>query len=95
MRVLLIGAEKPEDATMETSVEFCGGTHLSHTGQAGFFKIISQEGVGKGVRRITAVTGREAVAVVQRQAALLDDLSGRLNCKPDEIAGRVAASRKK
>ena len=35
--------------------------------------------------------GREAVAVVQRQAALLDDLSGRLNCKPDEIAGRVAA----
>ena len=91
VRVLLIGAEKPEDATMETSVEFCGGTHLSHTGQAGFFKIISQEGVGKGVRRITAVTGREAVAVVQRQAALLDDLSGRLNCKPDEIAGRVAA----
>ncbi len=91
VRVLLIGAERPEDATMETSVEFCGGTHLAHTGQAGFFKIVSQEGVGKGVRRVTAVTGREAVAVVQRQAALLDELSGRLNCKPDEIAGRVAA----
>jgi len=91
VRVLLIGAEKPEDATLDTSVEFCGGTHLQHTGQAGFFKIISQEGVGKGVRRVTAVTGREAVAVVQRQAALLDDLSSRLNCKPDEIAGRVAA----
>ncbi len=91
VRVLLIGAEKPEDATEETSVEFCGGTHLTHTGQAGFFKIISQEGVGKGVRRVTAVTGREAVAVVQHQAALLDDLGGRLNCKPDEIAGRVAA----
>jgi alanyl-tRNA synthetase len=91
VRVLLIGAERPEDATLETSVEFCGGTHLSHTGQAGFFKIVSQEGVGKGVRRVTAVTGREAVAVVQRQAALLDDLSGRLNCKPEEIGGRVAA----
>jgi alanyl-tRNA synthetase len=91
VRVLLIGAETPKDATLETSVEFCGGTHLTHTGQAGFFKIIGQEGVGKGVRRVTAVTGREAVAVVQHQAALLDDLGGRLNCKPDEIAGRVAA----
>jgi alanyl-tRNA synthetase len=91
VRVLLIGAETPKDATLETSVEFCGGTHLAHTGQAGFFKIVSQEGVGKGVRRVTAVTGREAVAVVQHQAALLDDLGGRLNCKPDEIAGRVAA----
>jgi alanyl-tRNA synthetase len=91
VRVLLIGAETPNGATEETSVEFCGGTHLAHTGQAGFFKIISQEGVGKGVRRVTAVTGREAVAVVQHQAALLDDLGGRLNCKPDEIAGRVAA----
>jgi len=91
VRVLLIGPERPKDATLETSVEFCGGTHLAHTGQAGFFKIIGQEGVGKGVRRVTAVTGREAVAVVQHQAALLDDLGGRLNCKPDEIAGRVAA----
>ncbi len=91
VRLLLIGAERPEEATLETSVEFCGGTHLEHTGQAGFFKIVSQEGVGKGVRRVTAVTGREAVAVVQRQAALLDDLSGRLNCKPEEIAGRLAA----
>jgi alanyl-tRNA synthetase len=91
VRVLLIGAEDAKDATLETSVEFCGGTHLAHTGQAGFFKIVSQEGVGKGVRRVTAVTGREAVAVVQHQAALLDDLGGQLNCKPDEIAGRVAA----
>jgi alanyl-tRNA synthetase len=91
VRVVLIGAERPEETTGLHSVEFCGGTHLTHTGQAGFFKIISQEGVGKGVRRVTAVTGREAVAVVQHQAALLDDLGGRLNCKPDEIAGRVAA----
>ncbi len=91
VRVLLIGAEKPEDATTETSVEFCGGTHLSHTGQAGCFKIVSQEGVAKGVRRVTAVTGRRAVETVQHQAALLDDLSGRLNCKPDEIPNRVQA----
>src|SRR5207253_6910755 len=91
VRVLLIGADRPEAATAETSVEFCGGTHLTHTGQAGFFKIVSQEGVAKGVRRVTAVTGRKAVDEVQRLSSLVSDVSGRLNCKPEEIAGRVEA----
>ena len=91
VRVLLIGAERPEEVTEQVSVEFCGGTHLSHTGQTGFFKIVSQEGVAKGVRRVTAVTGRKAVETVQQQAALLDDLSGRLNCKPEEIPNRIQA----
>jgi alanyl-tRNA synthetase len=68
VRVLLIGAERPEQATPEHSVEFCGGTHLTRTGQAGFFKIISQEGVAKGVRRITAVTGGRAVEEAQKLA---------------------------
>jgi alanyl-tRNA synthetase len=91
VRVLLIGAATPDQATPEHSVEFCGGTHLAHTGQAGFFKVVSQEGVAKGVRRVTAVTGRRAVATVQHQAALLDDLGGRLNCQPDELPARVQA----
>jgi alanyl-tRNA synthetase len=89
VRVLLIGATKPEDVTEENSVEFCGGTHLNHTGQAGFFKIVSQELVGKGVRRVTAVTGREAVATVQRVSSVLDDLASRFNCKPEEVPARV------
>jgi alanyl-tRNA synthetase len=91
VRVLLIGAREPAAATREHSVEFCGGTHLNHTGQAGFFKIVSQEAVGKGVRRVTAVTGREAVATVHRMANTLDVLCGRLNCKPEELAGRLEA----
>jgi alanyl-tRNA synthetase len=89
VRVLLIGAENPASATPEHSVEFCGGTHLNHTGQAGFFKIISQEAVAKGVRRVTAVTGREAVAVVQRLSSVVDGLAGRFNCKPEDVPGRV------
>jgi alanyl-tRNA synthetase len=89
VRVLLIGADSPAQVTPEHSVEFCGGTHLSHTGQAGFFKIISQEAVGKGVRRVTAVTGREAVHTVQHLAALVGDLAGRFNCKPEELPARI------
>src|SRR5213079_424258 len=64
VRVLLIGVHDPKDATVANSIEFCGGTHLAHTGQAGFFKIVSQEPVSKGVRRVTGVTGRGAVEAV-------------------------------
>jgi alanyl-tRNA synthetase len=91
VRVLLIGAGKPDEATLETSVEFCGGTHLAHTGQAGFFKIVSQENVAKGVRRVTAVTGRRAVEAVQQLASVVDEVSGKLNCKAEELPGRVEA----
>ncbi|MFL5244795.1 MAG: alanine--tRNA ligase [Gemmataceae bacterium] len=91
VRVVMIGVERPEDATERNSVEFCGGTHVTHTGQIGSFKIISQEPVSKGVRRVTAVTGREAVAYVQRQSAVLDELTSRFNCKPEELPERIAA----
>ncbi len=89
VRVLMIGAEDPVTATVENSVEFCGGTHLERTGAAGFFKIVSQEAVAKGVRRLTAVTGPAAVATVQRMGAVLAALTSRLNCKPEELSQRV------
>jgi alanyl-tRNA synthetase len=71
------------------SREFCGGTHLDHTGQAGFFKIISEEAVGKGVRRLTCVTAREAVKAVQKEDAILADLTARFRCKPEELPARI------
>src|SRR5205823_14482368 len=89
VRVLLIGAERPEQVTLEHSVEFCGGTHLFHTGQAGFFKIVGQEAVGKGVRRVTAVTGPKAVALIQRQDRLLAELAGRFRCQPEDLPARI------
>ncbi|MEI7688338.1 MAG: alanine--tRNA ligase-related protein, partial [Planctomycetota bacterium] len=89
VRVLLVGAKKPGEATLDSSVEFCGGTHLSQTGQAGFFKIIGQELVAKGVRRLVAVTGTEAVHTVQRLAGFVDDLAAKFRCRPEEIAGRI------
>jgi alanyl-tRNA synthetase len=71
------------------SREFCGGTHLDHTGQAGFFKIVSEEGIAKGVRRLTCVTAREAVAAVQKEDAILANLTDRFRCKPEELPARV------
>jgi alanyl-tRNA synthetase len=91
VRVLLIGPATTSDVTANDSVEFCGGTHLSRTGSAGLFKIISQEAVGKGVRRLTAITGRAAVAEVQRLTGVVGALTDRLNCKDDELPARVEA----
>jgi alanyl-tRNA synthetase len=89
VRVLLIGPERPGDATHEDSVEFCGGTHLTHTGQAGFFKIVGQELVGKGVRRVVGVTGQGAVTAVQRLSGVVEELTGRFNCSVEELPRRI------
>ena len=89
VRVLMIGAENPGDVTHDNSVEFCGGTHVPRTGTIGYFKIVSQEGVAKGVRRITAVTGRGSLAQLQKISTVVDDLTGRFNCKLDDIPSRV------
>ncbi len=93
VRVLVVGAKSSAEATLEHSVEFCGGTHLSQTGQAGLFKIVGQELVAKGVRRVTAMTGAGALAAVQRTAGILDDLASRFGCKPEDIGPRVDALR--
>ncbi|GBD35597.1 Alanine--tRNA ligase [bacterium HR36] len=73
------------------SREFCGGTHVDHTGQIGPFVILSEEGLGKGVRRLTCATARQAVLAIQHQERLLSQLSGRLRCAPDELPQRLEA----
>jgi alanyl-tRNA synthetase len=71
------------------SREFCGGTHLQHTGQAGFFKIVGEEAVAKGVRRLTCVTARAAVEAAQKEDALVADLAARLHCHPADLPARI------
>jgi alanyl-tRNA synthetase len=87
----MVGVETPDAITHDNSVEFCGGTHVPRTGTIGFFKVVSQEAVAKGVRRITAVTGRGSVAEIQARSAVVDDLTGRFQCRPEELPARVEA----
>ncbi|MDR3357931.1 MAG: alanine--tRNA ligase [Desulfovibrio sp.] len=86
VRVVGIGdRENPE------SLELCGGTHLTATGQAGAFFITSESGVAAGTRRIEAVTGWNAYSRTTEQRAELNALSDLLKAQPGELAGRVQA----
>jgi alanyl-tRNA synthetase len=89
VRVVLVGPEKPEDATHGDSVEFCGGTHVPRTGTIGYFKLVSQEPVAKGVRRVTAVTGRVAAETMTQLSTMVSSLTDRFQCKPEELPVRV------
>jgi alanyl-tRNA synthetase len=91
-----MGVEDPRSDVRPSrvSVEFCGGTHLRRTGQVGLFKIVSEESVAKGVRRITALTGREAVNHVQMLDAVTRQAAGALKTTPEEIPARIASMQK-
>ena len=60
------------------SVEFCGGCHVDRTGDIGLFKIVSESGISAGVRRIEAVTGHGALALIEREQDVLREASSLL-----------------
>ena len=66
------------------SVELCGGTHAERTGDIGAFKIISEQGIASGVRRIEAITGDSAIEYTQKQGWLISQLASSL--KTDRLS---------
>lgn len=73
------------------SRELCGGTHLDSVGQVGLFKVIGEESVAAGIRRITALTGKAALDYVRQEEEVLAELSGSLRVPPGQVGQRVAA----
>ncbi len=71
------------------SKELCGGTHVKRAGDIGVLKIVSEESVAAGVRRIEAVTGIGALEHYQHQAQTLRDVASRLNVGEGEVLASV------
>ena len=71
------------------SVELCGGTHVNRTGDIGLLRIVSEQGVASGVRRIEAVTGTAALAWMERTENILKRLAEQLKATPDELERKV------
>jgi len=79
VRVLSIGSSR----------ELCGGTHVSRTGDIGLFKIVAEAGVAAGIRRVEAVTGEGALALVQTLNNRVNEAAAVLKAQPEELTLRI------
>ncbi|MBP7001852.1 alanine--tRNA ligase [Amaricoccus sp.] len=73
------------------SLELCGGTHVSRTGDIGAFRLTSETASASGVRRVEALTGEAARAHTAGDIAALAEAAGLLRARPDELAERIRA----
>ncbi len=73
----------------DVSKELCGGTHVENTAQIGAFVITNEGSVAAGVRRIEAVTGKTALAHIQKQRAELARAAAKLGVKPTDVAQKI------
>ena len=89
VRVVAMG--EPDGNKPAWSIELCGGTHVRRTGDIGYFRIIGETAVAAGVRRIEAVTGASAEALVAETQSRLNEVAGALRAGPSEVPDRIAA----
>jgi alanyl-tRNA synthetase len=73
----------------DVSMELCGGTHVRRTGDIGLLKILHESAIAAGVRRIEALTGREAVLYIQKMEEELKKSAALLKANPMELAERT------
>ena len=89
VRVLTLGRDLSGDGAF--SVELCGGTHVARTGDIALFKIVSEQGIAAGVRRIEALTGELARRWLLDQAAVAKQLADQFKVPVAEVPARVDA----
>ncbi|MCH8081118.1 MAG: alanine--tRNA ligase [Proteobacteria bacterium] len=87
VRVVSMGLEDGDDY----SVELCGGTHVTRTGDIALFKITGESAIAAGVRRLEGLTGEAARQVMLGYEANLRETAGILKSSPGEVTGRVAS----
>ncbi len=95
MGAMMLFSEKYGDVVRmvqvgDFSLELCGGTHVQSTGQIGLFQLTQETGTAAGVRRIEAVTGPGAEALVREQKKILVNLSSQLSASTSELSNKVA-----
>ena len=87
VRVVSMGDQG--DADNQYSIELCGGTHVSNTGEIGIFKIISESAIGAGIRRIEAITGQEVIEYLRNKELLLNNISSMFKSTENELISKV------
>ncbi len=90
----LFGEKYPDNVRVVTmgdfSLEFCGGTHLTNTGQVGLCRIVKEELIAAGIRRVTCLTGPKALQRIRETEELVGELSGLLKTsQTDELPRKV------
>ena len=88
VRVLSLG-EDPKGGAQAYSVELCGGTHVDRTGDMSLFKIVNEEAVAAGIRRVEAVTGEVARKYLEEQAGLTRKVADTLKTRPEDVPERI------
>jgi alanyl-tRNA synthetase len=89
----LFGEKYPDNVRVvsmgDFSREFCGGTHLSNTGQVGLCRIVKEELIAAGIRRVTCLTGPKALQRIRETEGLVKQVAGLLKAQPDELPRKV------
>jgi alanyl-tRNA synthetase len=89
VRVIAVGAPDEKNLSQAFSREFCGGTHIDNTGKIAGLKIIKEESISAGVRRITALTGDALLDYLAAQSDINEQLCQILKVKSEELPARL------